>query len=120
MNGRLTRIEDWEKLAQEAHFKAAEVSALCFVSSRQLERYFKDHFNATPRQWLSEVQCSMALKLIGQGCSNKAVAADLQFTSPSQFCRKFKRQFGKPPQAFGPIWTNELKKMSHIANNVAF
>ena len=69
----------------------------------------------------------LALTLISQGFSNKAVAADLDFADESHFCHEFKRVYGVPPQAFGPVYGaryyNEgkgLRLSGRVADHVAF
>jgi AraC-like DNA-binding protein len=102
MGGRLTRVEDWKQLAKAAEYRPADLAVLCGVSPRQLERYFHLQFQATPRQWLRELQCRSARKLIQQGYSNIAVVAELKFASESHFCREFKKFHGVSPQTFSP------------------
>lgn len=109
MSGRLSKIEDWEQLAKEAKFRPGQVAALCGVSDRQLERYFKERFNTTPGQWLRRCRCRFAQALIAQGFASKAVAADLHFASSAHFCREFKKEFGSAPQDFSPVWSNGQK-----------
>lgn len=101
MNSRLEKIENWENLAQSANFQPDQLSALCGVSLRQLERFFKCRFRTTPRRWLRELQCHLAKELITAGYSTKAAAAELKFTSPARFCHAFKRIRGVPPQQPG-------------------
>ena len=113
MSSRLSRVEDWEALARRADFHPGKLAAEFFVSQRQLQRFFRDHFHATPGQWLRQLQCRLARDLIERGYSNKAVAAELKFASPAHFCREFKKAFGNPPQAFASV------KMSPPDNNVA-
>src|SRR5436190_20819055 len=102
MNGRLSRIEKWEVLAERAHFQPAELAALCGISLRHLERFFGQHFEKTPTFWLREIRCGIAKELISRGYSNKAIVAELEFASQSHFCREFKKVFGRSPQTFAP------------------
>lgn len=102
---------DWERLAKEAGFKPAKVATLCSMSERQLQRIFRNTFQCTPRQWLRKLQCRMAKKLIAQGYSSKAAAAELNFATEAHFCREFKKIFGASPQRFGP---NQLSLFSEL------
>jgi len=102
MSGRLLRIEKWETLARQADFQPAKMAALCSISLRQLERFFALRFGKTPGEWSRELKCRQALKLITEGYSNKAVAAELKFASASHFCHEFKRFYGASPQSFLP------------------
>jgi AraC-like DNA-binding protein len=112
MSGRLFRIEDWEQLAKTAGFKPGETAALCGVSNRQLERFFQENFKMPPRIWMRQLQCRLAKDLISKGYSNKAIVADLRFSSQAHFCREFKKQFGASPQSFGPIWTSHSRNVA--------
>jgi transcriptional regulator GlxA family with amidase domain len=103
MRGRLLRVRDWEVLAKEAKFDPSIMAALCPVSLRQLERFFEKQFNRTPTEWARELRCRIAVELISQGWSTKAVASELRFANESHFCHQFKRVLGSPPQAFAPI-----------------
>ena len=105
MNGRLIRVLEWEQLAEAAEFKPANMAALCGVSLRQLQRFFQWQFRVTPRQWLRELQCRLAVELIVRGYSNVAVIAELKFASESHFCREFKRAHGVSPQTFAPVYS---------------
>jgi len=43
---------------------------------------------------------NLAPTLLGKGLSNKQVAVSLNYTCESNFCRDFKRYFGRAPQEF--------------------
>jgi len=98
----LLTIEEWEQVAREADFNPAKMATLCSISERQLQRLFRQHLHLTPSRWLRNLQCRLAKRLIAQGYSNKAAAAELKFSSESHFCREFKKVFGTSPQTFAP------------------
>jgi transcriptional regulator GlxA family with amidase domain len=104
MSGRLTRIQDWEKLAAEAEFQPAVMAAMCPVSLRQLERFFAKQFNKPPSEWTRELKCRLARELITKGWSNKAIVAELGFGNESHFCHEFKRVYGVSPQSLAPVY----------------
>jgi AraC-like DNA-binding protein len=104
MKCRLVSIQDWEKLAREAKFQPAIMAALCPISLRQMQRFFVSTFEKTPRQWTRELRCRLALNLISQGWSTKAVSVELSFADGAHFCREFKRVYGHPPQSFAPLY----------------
>jgi AraC-like DNA-binding protein len=106
MNRYIMRIQDWEKLAREANFQPQVMAALCPTSLRQLERFFKRDLKQTPRQWVRDLRCRLARKLISTGWSSKAVAAELHYWDESHFCHEFKRVYGAAPQSFAPTYGN--------------
>jgi hypothetical protein len=57
MNGRLSRVTDWEHLARESGFHPARMASLCSVSQRQFQRFFKEKFRTSPRRWLRAMRC---------------------------------------------------------------
>ena len=101
---KLFEIRDWERLASQARFRPESMAALCPVSLRQLERFFSKKFQKTPQQWARQLRGRLALELISQGWSSKAVAGQLHFWDESHFCNEFKRVHGAPPQAFAPSY----------------
>ena len=100
MGSRLERIQDWEKIAQQAHFCPEEMAVLCKRSLRQLERFFAVRFKKSPGKWARDLRCRLARELILMGYSNKAVVAELHFGNASHFCHEFKRLYGVPPLSF--------------------
>lgn len=104
MKGRLSRIQQWERLAREADFQPALIADLCPVSLRQLERFFADRFEQTPSQWARGLKCRLARQLIAEGWSNKAAAMELGFASESHFCHAFKQVYAASPQSFSRLY----------------
>jgi AraC-like DNA-binding protein len=109
MSGRLLRIQDWERIAQEANFQPAAMADLCPVSLRQMERFFNQQFKKTPVRWIREFKCRLARDLIAKGWSNKAVVSELGFGTESHFCHEFKRVYGVSPQTFAPLYGHTAK-----------
>lgn len=70
---------------------------------RTLERRFREQLCTTPRAWVMRERMNLAPPLLAEGLSNKEVAAALNYTCESNFCRDFKRCFGKTPQQFGRV-----------------
>jgi transcriptional regulator GlxA family with amidase domain len=112
MSGQLLKVHDWQILARKANFRPAGMAAMCSISLRQLERHFQCCFHRTPGEWTRDLRLRLAKDLIGQGWSNKAVAAELNFANESHLCHEFMRVYGLPPRSFAPA---HLK-----AENVAF
>jgi len=93
---------DWERLAREAQFSAAQMAALLRISERHLQRLFKKKMRCSPSCWLRELKCRMGKELISRGYTSKGAAAELEFATVAHFCREFKKVFGAPPQSFAP------------------
>ena len=104
IRSRLVRIQEWEALAVEAGYDPATMAALCPISLRQLERFFKTRFGKSPRAWVMELRCRRARELIQRGYSNKAIVLELNFADESHICHAFKKMYGRPPQTFAPLY----------------
>ena len=102
MAARFLDIKEMEDLARKAKFQPEAMAALLPCSLRQLQRFFEKKFGQTPTKWTRELRCRLARRLIEQGWSNKAVAAELNFGNESHLCHDFKRIYGAAPQTFGP------------------
>jgi transcriptional regulator GlxA family with amidase domain len=99
---RLFLSNDWVALARAAHFKCEQLAAHCFVSERQLERFFSIKFQQTPKQWMQALRMRLAREFLERGYTTKAVAQELHYAGPCQFCREFKRFYHKQPHHFAP------------------
>ena len=103
-NRHLSSFESWEKVARKAKFHPVAMAGVCTNSLRQLERFFVEHFNVSPKTWTRELRCQLARELIAQGWTSKAVAAELHFANDSHLCGEFKRLYGVPPRTFAPTF----------------
>lgn len=101
-NGPCLTTKEWEQVAEAAGYEQARMAALCGLSQRHLQRVFKKELRCTPTQWLRELRCRRAQRLILQGYSSKAAAAELKYATNAHFCREFKKVFGVSPQCFAP------------------
>jgi AraC-like DNA-binding protein len=90
----------WEELAGTAHYDANELAKLCGISTRQLQRHFRQNFHRSPQDWLNERRLIIARELLLTGESVKKVALDLGFKQTSHFCRQFKSQNKMTPSQF--------------------
>jgi AraC family transcriptional regulator len=100
VGSRLARISDWSLLAKKAQYNARELAALCHVSLRQLERYYKQSFDQSPQTWLNAARLKEAQEFLLQGLTVKETAYSVGFKQPSHFCREFKRHAGTTPNGF--------------------
>ena len=85
---------------EQTGFRVQALAANVGLDVRTLERRFGQQFRTTPKTWIMRERMSFAPPLLAQGLSNKQVAASLRYTCESNFCRDFKRHFGRAPQEF--------------------
>ena len=99
--GTLLLIEGrWEELAGTANYDANELAKLCGISTRHLQRHFRNSFHRSPQSWLNERRLLAAQDLLLSGESVKKVSLDLGFKQASHFCRQFKCQNKMTPSQF--------------------
>lgn len=119
VSARLDSIIDWSIVIRSARYKCENIAAAYFVSDRHLERFFLSRFGESPKRWVQSIRMQLAGDLVRCGYSTKAVAAELCYQGPSQFCREFKRHFGRSPQHFASSPTSRLSPtMSESANQL--
>src|SRR5882672_2046921 len=114
MSGSLFRIQEWEKLAKESKYQPGLMAANCTIGLRQLERFFAQNFERSPKVWAKELQMSLALRLISQGWKNTAVVEELGFANESHFCHEFRKFYGASPRAFAPLYGGRAVKGTGI------
>jgi len=100
MASHLDHITNWNVRAGQARFTVRNLAALCQVSNRQLERFFKQRFEQSPELWLKHVRLWRAQALLADGLSVKETAYAVGFKQVSHFCREFKRLTGITPFTF--------------------
>src|SRR5689334_9933219 len=99
--GRLFLTEGkWEQLAEMAHYDANELARLCGISTRHLQRHFRNEFRRSPQHWLNDRRLQAAQVRLLSGEPVKKVALDLGFKQISHFCRQFKNRNKITPSQF--------------------
>jgi AraC-like DNA-binding protein len=82
----------------ENEIELEKLSSACAVSSRQLQRIFKEHLNITPSNFIVILKMEAAEGLLKKGDKNiTEVAYHLGYSDPAYFTRVFKKYFGFPP-----------------------
>ena len=100
MSSHLDRIGDWEAMAKEAHYDAAQLAARCRVTQRHLRRYFAAQFGLSLHAWLDAQKLLESIGWLQQGESVKTVAWKLRYKNASAFCHAFKRAYGMAPLTY--------------------
>lgn len=97
MSSRLYRIQNWETLADRAHWSVKILADLCHVSVRTLEVHFGTTMNESPKAWLTARRQRRAAELFQEGWSVKEVATCLGYKHPTHLSREFKKYWGYRP-----------------------
>ena len=92
--------QQWEGLAEAAHYHATELAKLYHRSVRQLRREFQRELGRSPRDWLNDRRILAAKQLLLSGEKEKNVAPALGFQHVSYFCYFFKARTGMTPGEF--------------------
>lgn len=96
----LLKAEELRLIIRQKGFRVNVLAARVGLGVRTLERRFSEQLRTTPKAWIMRERMSSAPPLLAAGLSNKQVAASLNYTCESNFCRDFKRYFGCAPQEF--------------------
>lgn len=97
---RLPKPDELRVVIRLKGFRVKTLAVHTGLDVRTLERRFSEQFRTTPKAWIMHERMNSAPPLLAEGLSNKQVAASLNYTRESNFCRDFKRYFGRPPQQF--------------------
>jgi len=100
MGAALLRTDKLRIIIQQAGFNVRVLAVQSGVDVRTLERRFRDQFQITPKAWLIRERMRSAPPLLAEGLSNKEIAASLNYSCESNFCRDFKKHYGCAPQQF--------------------
>jgi AraC family transcriptional regulator, chitin signaling transcriptional activator len=97
-HGHIDQANDWQTLAHRAQFKPGKIAQLCGVSSRTVQRHFRQSYGCTLGQWLRSYRLDIAYHRLAAGETIKLVAMELGYKQLSHFSRDFKRQYGCAPR----------------------
>jgi AraC-like DNA-binding protein len=92
--------DELRSVIRQTGFKVRTLAVQIGMDVRTLERRFRSQFQTTPKAWIMRERMHFAPSLLAAGLSNKEVAASLQYSCQSNFCRDFKRCYGSTPQEF--------------------
>lgn len=98
--GQLRRIQNWPELAQQANWSVTRLAKLCGVSTRAIQRHFRENHRKPPKAWLLEERQNLAVELMREGSSSiKEIAFELGYQHGHHFSRQFKKHWGYAPAA---------------------
>jgi len=100
VNPYLPRTDELRIIVKKNGFNVKVLAVHVGLGVRTLERRFNEQLHTTPKAWIVRERMSFAPPLLAEGFSNKEVAASLNYSCESNFCRDFKRYFGCAPKKF--------------------
>jgi len=97
-NPKLVEIISLMEGALEDPLEVREIADRLGVSTRQVERLFREHIGATPKTFYLRLRLARARTLLRHTLSPiRLVALECGFASTSHFCHAYKRVFGLAP-----------------------
>jgi AraC-like DNA-binding protein len=96
VHGKLSSIRDWPERAAQAGYKVKHLARLCLVDAKALLRFFDQRFGRSTRQQLEHFRQVEIEQLACNGLLAKQIAAELHFTSASDFSRRFRAAHAMP------------------------
>jgi len=109
VSAHLPRADELRVVIRQKGFRVKALAVHVGLDVRTLERRFGEQFHTTPKAWITRERMGLAPPLLAKGFSNKEVAASLNYTCESNFCRDFKRRFGCAPQEFARVQDGALR-----------
>lgn len=95
-----------EYLATHPHepFDLARLAAHCGLSASRLSHLFKAELGTTPQRYSEDVRLTIARQLVTQTTLPiGAIAAEVGFTDPLYFSRRFRQKHQQPPSALRSV-----------------
>lgn len=94
----VSRAIDWIKRHYREAFSIERVASEATMSASALHEHFKAVTAMSPLQYQKQLRLHEARQLMLGGSHDAASAGyEVGYTSPSQFSREYRRQFGDPP-----------------------
>lgn len=94
-------IEYIKKNYSDSELKNSQLAQQCNISEVYLRRLFVKNFNATPKQFITDIRINKAKQLLAEGAFKIQTIAQLcGFSSQYHFCRIFKTKVGMTPTEY--------------------
>lgn len=84
----------------EFNIKVSDVSAYCYLGTKQLTRLFKIHENITPLDYIQKQKTKHIEALLTSGTSLKTISERMNFSSEYHFNSFYKKYAGMSPGAY--------------------
>jgi AraC-like DNA-binding protein len=110
VSSRLDHIKDWKTLAAQCGYSLQSIAQACGMSRQQLRRYFKQHLQVNPKQWLDMLRWADACARLRRGEPIKSVSIELGFKHVSHFTKFVRAHANQTPREF------QSKCSSYITN----
>ena len=101
---KLSAVDNWRVLAEQAGFKPTALATLVGVSLAILERFFHGQIGRSPENWLNELRLRIAAQRLAADGTISDVVRDLGFYDRSQFHHQFRELFHQTPGEFVTKW----------------
>jgi transcriptional regulator GlxA family with amidase domain len=84
--------------ALEEPLDACDIADQLQVSTRQVERLFREHLGSSPKTFYLKLRVARARTLLRHTLNSlRAISVECGFSSTSHFCHTYKRIYGVPP-----------------------
>ena len=80
-------------------YKNSNLSSAFNYSNSHLLKIFKDSYNTTPRKYALKLLIQHILNLLKEDVPINQIASSLDFSSPENFSKFFKKNYGCPPSS---------------------
>lgn len=98
---KLVRVFDLMEQNIEEPLSPCELARAISISTRQLERLFRQYLGVTPKRYYTDVRLETARRLLIQTpMSVTEISVATGFGSASHFSRQYRRKFNTLPSAF--------------------
>ena len=101
--GRLKKVVTHIRDHYDQPLRVGHLAKMGNMSVAQLERYFKQVFQLTPGQFLTQIRIEAALKMLAGDARIADIGLACGFTDQSAFSRQFRAVTGMAPRAYRKV-----------------